>query len=601
MTTRTEAPPERRRSSGAELASLAAGLCQDAGIELVVAPGGWSYDPVARRIRVSAEGLASEGVEYCAGIVAHEVGHYFISRYTSFPLDFPSLAAGRSLLNAIEDPRVDRWICRRYPGATAWQRHAKVDELDTSDDLPWFLRFCLECAAEGDRDWRAARGPLPVEIVEALELTREARRAYANDAPPTDPETPVDPAIPARWRAEVWPLLGDLRWAPRRREQRVQVSALDDLRRASAEIFPVARELYVRDLKKLAAWLLAHPMHAGAGRRHLEEGRPEVVVGAAMRSDVPPRPAPPWAEELAQELLDAAITGRVQAPLLIPGRGDDDGERRRGWRARGRMPRFRPMSDYDRAYDEVAPQVEQLVQHLERVLRPRRRLRDRAGHPTGRKVGLRQAMAFEADPRRYDELWTRTTIPDRREAVFGLLVDLSGSMQGPKAKAALLGTVLVAETLARLQIPFCLDGFQDVLVPLHDFREPLSTPSRQRIAEMVQEVAGCRVEGNNQPRWNDDAPCLREHAEKLLEQPESDRILVVVSDGLPEGRRSTSADLHAVVRELTGHPELRLVALGLGPHTEHVTTFYPQGRANVPLDRFAATIGDLVEELLVGA
>src|SRR5687768_14911069 len=133
-----------------ELASIAAGLCLDAGIGLEVAPGGWSWDPVRRVIRVSAEGLATKGAEYCAGIVAHEVGHYWISRYTSFPIAFPSVRAGRSLLNGIEDPRVDRWICRRYPGARDWQSHAKVDEYDHSDEAPYFLRFVLECAVEGD-------------------------------------------------------------------------------------------------------------------------------------------------------------------------------------------------------------------------------------------------------------------------------------------------------------------------------------------------------------------------------------------------------------------------------------------------------------------
>ena len=143
----------RPATSPGLLASLAAGLCQDAAIGLEVAPGGWSYDPVRRVIRVSAEGLATKGPEYCAGIVAHEVGHFYISRYTSFTPDFPSQRAAMSLLNAIEDPRVDRWIVRRYPGADAWQAHAKVSEYPHAPGSPDFLTFCLECAVEGDREW----------------------------------------------------------------------------------------------------------------------------------------------------------------------------------------------------------------------------------------------------------------------------------------------------------------------------------------------------------------------------------------------------------------------------------------------------------------
>jgi Cobalamin biosynthesis protein CobT VWA domain len=322
-----------------------------------------------------------------------------------------------------------------------------------------------------------------------------------------------------------------------------------------------------------------------------------------MQDDLPDRLIPPWADQLAEQLLDGVIDRRVPAPLVARA-----GPRRKARPRDGRVPElpplpaiWRPATDYDRAFAEVGDQVEALVHHLEEILRPRKRLRERSGHPTGRRVDLRRLMVFEADPRTYDELWIRASIPDRREAAISVLVDLSGSMRGPKSRAALLGSVLVAETLARLQVPFRVDGFQDVLIPLHDFHEPLSGVSRQRLAEMVQEVEGCRHGGNNQPRYNDDGPCLLEHAEKLLEYPTQDRILIVVSDGLPEGRRSTASDLHAAVTKLSD-PEvgLRLVALGLGPDTEHVKSFYPEAVANVPLPRFAETIGRLVESVLLG-
>jgi hypothetical protein len=598
---RVPAEDPKLRISAAELGALAAGLCQDAAIGLEVAPGGWSWDPIRRVIRVSAEGLETKGPEYCAGIVAHEVGHYYVSRYTSFPTNFPSLRAGRSLLNAIEDPRVDRWICRRYPGADRWQHHAKVDEYDHPPNSPSFLIFCLECAVEGDREWVPSKQVLPPAVVEALDQTREARRRYALHVPPTDPDAPVDPSVVEFYRTSVLPMLSTQRWAPPRKEQRVQVSAVEALNLAETEVFTVARELYLQDQRKIASWLLQHPQNAGRGRRLLEEGRADLVIGQAMAADLPDRLVPPWADQLAGQILDGLIDRRVPAPLLV-----QVGPRRRGrsWEGPYRElpplpPIWKPASDYDRAYAEVADQVEMLVHHLEEILRPRKRLRERAGYPTGRRVELRRLMAFEADPRLYDELWVRASIPDRREAAIGLLVDLSGSMRGVKSRAALLGTVLVAETLHRLQVPFCVDGFQDVLIPLHDFHEQLGPVSRQRLSQMIQEVEGCRPGGNNQPRYNDDAPCLLEHAEKLAEFPSSDRLLIVVSDGLPEGRRSSSSDLHEAVRQLTEQHELRLIALGLGPETGHVSTFYPEAVANVPLPKFAETIGRLIENVLL--
>ncbi len=53
-------------------------------------------------------------------------------------------------------------------------------------------------------------------------------------------------------------------------------------------------------------------------------------------------------------------------------------------------------------------------------------------------------------------------------------------------------------------------------------------------------------------------------AEQLLSAPADDRILIVVSDGMPAGRRSTDQDLRNVVRLLAREPRLRLIGVGIG-------------------------------------
>jgi len=114
---------------------------------------------------------------------------------------------------------------------------------------------------------------------------------------------------------------------------------------------------------------------------------------------------------------------------------------------------------------------------------------------------------------------------------------------------------------------------------------------------MPLEVAGRRPGGNNTPGFND-GPCLREAAEQLLSAPADDRILIVVSAGMPAGRRSTAQDLRNVVRLLAREPRLRLISVGIGPDTDHVRDFYPHARASVPLDRFAATLAELLRAVL---
>src|SRR4029077_16040000 len=148
-------------------------------------------------------------------------------------------------------------------------------------------------------------------------------------------------------------------------------------------------------------------------------------------------------------------------------------------------------------------------------------------------------------------------------------------------------TVLMAESLHRLQLPFAINGFQDRLIRFADFHDGLTERVRQVLGEMPLETAGTRQGGNNTPGYNDDGPCLREAAEQLLSAPADDRILIVVSDGMPAGRRSPQPDLRNVVRLPAREPRLRLIGVGIGPDTDHVRDFYPHSRASVALDRFA--------------
>ena len=155
------------------LGALAAGLCRDADIGVEWTDHTWAFDPVRRVILMSRETLASHGAQHCAGIVAHEVGHYFVSRYTLFDATFPSARCLAYALNGIEDARCETWIMRRYPGTAAWLaevgQHYAHRRLPPG--LPSFLHFVLECARERDRSWQ----PPPAAAACAPSSTRSWR------------------------------------------------------------------------------------------------------------------------------------------------------------------------------------------------------------------------------------------------------------------------------------------------------------------------------------------------------------------------------------------------------------------------------------------
>jgi nitric oxide reductase activation protein len=253
---------------------------------------------------------------------------------------------------------------------------------------------------------------------------------------------------------------------------------------------------------------------------------------------------------------------------------------------------------YEEAWRRVASQVEELGATLERVLRPRQRLGWRNGFATGQRVDLRSAMRAEADPRYLTRVWSRKTVPSRPRSAWSLLVDLSGSMRHDgRIKATLSAVALFAETLVRLRIPFRIDGFQDELIPFVDFDQPFDASSRRRLGEMTLEVQGRRPGGHNTPAFNDDGPCLLAAAGHLLARPEQDRLLMVLCDGHPEGRRSGMKDLEQAIQKL--QPRLTLVGLGLGPDTSHVTQLYPVARANLAVEHLATEVGALLQDQLL--
>src|SRR5262249_21840096 len=198
----------------ARLAGPAAGLCLDAGVRVEASDGRWCYDPVSRVISVGKPDLVARGADYCAGVLAHEVGHYHVSRYHLITADFPSRVALSMVLNGIEDPRVNTWIRRRYPGTSAWSE--LLTELDALEPcavaMPSCVRFALEPAREELLAWQPADavGPVPAEVLAALEATRPARRRFAETLPPASmlPEMGGE-RLAERYRVAVQPVLSE--------------------------------------------------------------------------------------------------------------------------------------------------------------------------------------------------------------------------------------------------------------------------------------------------------------------------------------------------------------------------------------------------------
>jgi len=603
-----------------QLLALASGLCQSTGISLAISESEWSWNPVTRRLTVSESCLRRHGPEYCAGFIGHEVGHIFISRYLHFRCTGPlGLRAASYLQNSLEDPRSDTWIGRRYPGVRRWLDTIREDEAESAHPalLPSFLLFCMECCREGYRDFRpSAPETLPERVFSALEQTRDARRAYCEMLPADDLSRCDNEYAALRYyREQVLPSLTrpSVDAAQNIKEILVQTAAWRARELAVARVFPAARDLLDHDERQIAAELtkrerfewaekLLH-RRATTGRRSLT-ARLMMDAGNAGGDCVSAERAAELAGALVSRILEFYLTVADQTPahrVGFEGRAPsraiaDESTATSPSTGRGRPRSVRP---YSSVSEGIRDHYRVLVRELELVLLPQRRMRAGGGYPSGTAVNLRRLMQFDARPAEHQQLWLRKTVPGRRRVAFSILVDLSGSMVGGKENAALDGTALVVEALSRLDIDFAVNGFQDELIPICDFGDKLNDELRSRLEAMPQEAHDCRPGGRNRSRYNDDGPCLEEAARALAGHAAQTRILIVISDGLPEGRHSGRRELRRVIEEIEARGDICLIGVGIGPDTEHVEQFYRHALANVSVAHFAEKLGSLVRELLL--
>jgi cobalamin biosynthesis protein CobT len=148
-------------------------------------------------------------------------------------------------------------------------------------------------------------------------------------------------------------------------------------------------------------------------------------------------------------------------------------------------------------------------------------------------------------------------------------------MRGERIEAAVCAAEVFAEALARVGAPFIVAGFQDELFILAT-QDATAEQARRGIADAAREVAGTRPGGRNQPQHNDDGPCLLTAAKVLRSLQARQRVLVVLSDGAPAGRRSDEADLLRAVQTLSAAGDIDLIGMGIGEGATHVARFYPR-------------------------
>jgi hypothetical protein len=258
---------------------------------------------------------------------------------------------------------------------------------------------------------------------------------------------------------------------------------------------------------------------------------------------------------------------------------------------------------YERAYQEIREFDDELYEKLDEIFHPNIK---RKTHLTAagsrinlpavvRREAARAAGSASIDPK----IFEHTHTPEKKNYAITLLVDLSGSMQEQgRIQETFKAVVLLSEVLSRIGIAFELLGFQDEVITFMGFQEELQDVVRQRMSGMIGEVYDQNPGGHNNANYNDDGPCLLDASKGLEEQQAKHRFLIVLSDGLPAGRRSNENDLTRAVEHILSTTDQMLIGVGLGRGTEHVQDYYPAALPNIDVRELPAVLGELLEDIL---
>jgi cobaltochelatase CobT len=240
---------------------------------------------------------------------------------------------------------------------------------------------------------------------------------------------------------------------------------------------------------------------------------------------------------------------------------------------------------YHTYMDEVRPQVSALRSKILTVLQSRKARR----HDGDKESGAIDASTLYSLRLGNKRIFSQRSPDVDTDTVVGILVDQSGSMGSGdhgsnKAHVARKATLALAETLHRVGIPFAVWGFDN------DYSANVRATTEE--AELYNRFEGSRTEvykgfdeNFNRCRTrfvnisghgnNVDSEFVQWAARQLAHRKESRKILMVISDGMPQASGDCdimAAHLKEVVQQTIN---AGIEVFGIGVMTDAVKDFYP--------------------------
>jgi cobalamin biosynthesis protein CobT len=622
-------------------------------------PGaGWHWNFKENHIKIDPKDLLEKPLDYLRFVISHEGGHRRISRTDFIPEETWQQPGFSFMMNAVEDPRDNNFVAEAYPKFreqmnvaytldTQFEEEAKSAAKTKLGTVPRFLQAGHEYIKQWFNETNGkpfvVDESLPEDVRTAVEKTLAAAQESWWRYPSKDEADKSEKLISQYAEAsyhinleKIWPEFKKLVDEDVKDQQTKK--ALDDMRKHGEPQKPEGEQGepqqdnggIPQELKDKLTPQEARELGEKIEAAQDANGKPGPIDPSSLSPELKKK-IEEYVDSLPQEVRDElerrakeAIQGleeEINKAIRMKIAEDEEGKPEPAQQAVPAKAESKPsdhsegkpdVSDvrdtlesllapsseaYDTVMREMLPIINRLENDLREIFVARKARAWDSGHKFGKKIDLKRRIQEKAKAVSAFEsrAWQKREAPSEKDYAITLLVDLSDSMRGTKITETFKAVVVLAEVLNALSIKTEILGFNDRIHDFQDFGVRLTDTSRREMGTMLKEVDSSRA------RYNDDGWALKEASARLARETAEEKFLIALSDGIPEESGAHSGaefDLHKVVNEILETTDQKLIGLGIGSGTGHVSGYYPHSLADVPVKEMAEKLADLIRDVI---
>jgi hypothetical protein len=519
-------------------------------------PGsGWYFHPTNRTINADSKDLDTKTAEYCRGLATHEAAHAAITRYHDLiPKKLLKKTAISTLLNVIEDCRIEEWMQKRLPGCRDW-----VEQYNTALFSPFLREEGLPKSASGQfcmsilSRWWYGKVPQNIQpiVLDALDEAWPDIQMAIDAQPPSSliEDNYIQRLYQQHPTSRAY-LSKDIFDAPNGIEMLVRMYQFNMWGIVYNRILPVFLRLNKHDEKTEGN---------GLDLEHL-------------LNNIRPVPSP-------NQLPVSCLAPNGGGWTLAVRGGHSSGSTGGVSEEIERALEVSPQDMYLQTWKKLYSQIDELAESLIRILENSRRTKWKRFQSFGARLDVRMVMQYEADRTLYNRIWQHRSNPKRIDPGFVLLLDTSGSMNGEPIRHAFKAVVLITEVCSRLNIPLDIWTFNSTAHHVQSWDSPIDEQTRLQLGSIVQNCRGGTLMSKAVSRVT----------LQLNDLPHKDKAIFVLGDGVPNNQSATLS----AVRQLEALG-CATIGLGIGEESTGLSRFFRKGLYDVPIEQVPSSLAKLL-------